>query len=278
MNSKSLTEMPPGCLDHCLESLTSLEIYANALTKLEAGVIGGCKNLKLLNAFNNKIKKLPADIGGLGELEELNFAANQLMMTADNHFTELKKCKILNLYDNRLVRMGNLSPLANLEELRLSGNSLEEMPTIASMPNLTILEIHKNRIAEVPDDWFTKTPALQRLDIHANMLKTALPASLLQCKELVGLQVHENKDLPSLPDGDWPEGLEALFLQETKLTDLPSGLVNMQKLKRVNVDKLALSAEAKKLEAAMRKLTLDTEGGIFWTSSGERLEQAKGHK
>lgn len=173
--------------------------------------------------------------------------------------------------------MGNLSPLIALEELRLNGNNLEEMPTISSMPNLTILEIHKNRITAVPDDWFTKTPALQRCDIHANML-SALPASVLTCKDLVGLQLHENTKLASLPNGDWPESLEALFLQETMVTELPSGLSNVKALKRVNVEKLALDDASAKVEEAMRKLTLQKEGGIFWTSKGEKLEQAKGAK
>ena len=68
-------------------------------------------------------------------LEEVNVAANKMMMTQDANFTSWSSVKILSLYDNNLVRMGSLAPLVNLEELRISGNNLEDMPTTATFDN-----------------------------------------------------------------------------------------------------------------------------------------------
>ena len=45
-----------------------------------------------------------------------------------------------------------------------AGNNLEEMPAFSGEGPyaLEILEIHKNRVATIPDDYFTKLPALKR--------------------------------------------------------------------------------------------------------------------
>ena len=143
-----------------------------------------------LNFFNNQIRKLPASIGELSCLEEVNFSSNKLMMTADAMFASWATVKVLNMYENNLVRFGSLAPLVALEELRLNGNNLEEMPTLGkSHPELSIIEIHKNRVAKISDDYFTSTPALTRLSIWGNQLES-FPSSICGCDYLLGLQVR----------------------------------------------------------------------------------------
>lgn len=285
LHGNSLATLDVNLFDKCQESLTQLDLYGNKpLKELPAGVLGGLKGLTVLNAFNCVLKKLPADIGGLEALEEVNFAANKLMMTTDAHFLMWRNVKVLNMYDNNLVRMGSLAPLVALEELRISGNNLEEMPALCADCPITIYEIHKNRVAKIDDEYFKATPKLSRLSIWGNAL-TELPASLLQCADLVGVQAQE-MPLASLPSGAWPAGLETLFVQDkldapiSKLTKLPKELAACQKLKRVNLGGLQLDADAAKIETAMRALVLSTSSGdgIFWNSKNERLEQAKGHK
>ena len=280
LNGNSLATLGVGLFDKCSESLTQLDLYGNKpLKELPAGVLGGLKSLTVLNAFNCMLKKLPADIGGLAVLEEVNVAANKLMMTTDAHFLMWSSVRVLNIYDNNLVRMGSLAPLVALEELRISGNNLEEMPALCASCPITIYEIHKNRIAKMDDAYFKATPKLSRLSIWGNLL-TALPSSLLECHELVGVQAHEMQ-LASLPSGTWPAGLETLFVQENKnLTKLPKELATCKKLKRVNLGQLQLDADAANVELAMRATVLSASSGdgIFWSAKGERLEQAKGQK
>ena len=256
LNGNSLATLGVGLFDKCSESLTQLDLYGN-----------------------KPLKKLPADIGGLAVLEEVNVAANKLMMTTDAHFLMWSSVRVLNIYDNNLVRMGSLAPLVALEELRISGNNLEEMPALCASCPITIYEIHKNRIAKMDDAYFKATPKLSRLSIWGNLL-TALPSSLLECHELVGVQAHEMQ-LASLPSGTWPAGLETLFVQENKnLTKLPKELATCKKLKRVNLGQLQLDADAANVELAMRATVLSASSGdgIFWSAKGERLEQAKGQK
>ena len=40
--------------------------------------LGKCTQLREVNFFNNKIKKIPANWSDLTELEDVNFAANKL--------------------------------------------------------------------------------------------------------------------------------------------------------------------------------------------------------
>jgi Leucine-rich repeat (LRR) protein len=250
--------------------LTQLNLYANKLKAIPDGLLGNLTKLKVLNCFNNQIKKLPGDIGGLAKLVEVNFAANKLMMTDDAKFTSWANVKVLNLYDNNLVRMGSLAPLVKLEELRMSGNQLEEMPVLCADCPVTILEIHKNRIASVADDYFTRTKKLERLSLWGNQL-TVLPGSLLACSALVGVQAHE-MPLASLPSGAWPSDLETLFVQETKLTSLPPALGTLSKLKRVNVGKLALDAPSAAIAEALGKQIATMKGGIFWGVDGVKVD------
>ena len=104
-------------------------------------------NLTELNLFNNLIKKLPPSIGDLAKLEEVNIAANKLMITTDAMFVKWSAVTVLNLYDNNLVRFGSLVNCVSLTELRLSGNALEALPTLSSHRSLKIFEMHKNRVS-----------------------------------------------------------------------------------------------------------------------------------
>ena len=266
-NSCALTGLPSE-----IEACTALEellVYANKIKDVPKEV-GKCEALTTLNFFNNQIKKLPVEIGALSNLDEVNVAANKLMMLTDAHFTaSWASVKILNLYDNNLVRMGSLAPLTGLEELRINGNNLEDLPTLSTHSKLKILEMHKNRFASAADDYFKATPALERLRIDGNMLK-ALPSSLLACGGLTILWAQENQ-LESLPAGAWPTKLETLFLQSNEsLTSLTPELKEAKALKRVNVTGLKLDEASMAIMKDVRMMCLTADGGMFWTVDGKK--------
>jgi len=265
-NGNGLTVLPAE-IANC-EALEKLLVYANQLKELPAKLP---PNISELNLFNNKLKKLPPTIGELTELEEVNLAANKLMMTTDAMFASWSKVTVLNMYDNNLVRFGSLAPLTALQELRLNGNNLEEMPALGTHKSLTIIEIHKNRIAAIPDDYFDATPALERLSVWGNML-SALSPSLCRCSKLVGIQAQDNK-IDSLPSGSWPATLETLFLQQNPLTTLPAELKACNALKRVNVSQLKLDGPGLEVAAALKDFCLKPgSDGIFWAPTGETMK------
>lgn len=261
-SDNALTEVPAS-----IGGATELEellLYKNKIKTVDKA-IGECKKLTTLNLFNNQIMKAPPEIGALCGIEELNIAANKLMMLADAHFSGLASCKILTLNDNRLVRMGSLEPLQNLEELRLYGNNLEEMPPMGKKPNLTRVEIHKNRIGSVPDAFFTDAPALEVFQINGNMLKT-LPSTICDCAALKNVQLQKNK-LEFLPESAWPSKIEALFMQENPdLKVLPAGLESISSLSRCNVGEAGPDSLVEKIKG----LCLEKKGnGKFWGADGK---------
>ena len=77
-------------------NLEELLLYKNKIKTVDPA-IGQLKKLKVLNLFNQGVlAKLPwAELGGLGELEELNLAANKIMMIPDAAFAGLSSLKIL---------------------------------------------------------------------------------------------------------------------------------------------------------------------------------------
>lgn len=287
-STNSLKALPDSIGD--LKNLKHLDANANELTALPASIAQCTKMEKLymyknkikempanlppqlteINFFNNQVRKLPASIGTLSCLEEVNFASNKLMMTADAMFTSWASVKVLNMYENNLVRFGSLAPLVALEELRLNGNNLEEMPALGSSHEaLTIIEIHKNRIKTIPDEYFASTPALTRFSIWGNLLE-ALPSSICSCSDLLGLQVQENQ-LKELPGGQpWPSKLETLFLQSNPLVKLPEELKKCSAMRRCNVSGLALEASGSAVADALKQLCMKADGGIFWAPDGKK--------
>jgi len=251
-----------------LRGLEDLQAYNNKLKNFD--VFPKLPALRVVNVYNNGIRKLPAEIGALRNLEEVNVAGNKLMALTDDHFRQWSRVTILNLYDNNLVRMGSLAPLAALEELRMHMNNLEAMPTLGpSHPKLTILEIHKNRIGTIADDYFCATPALERLSLWGNQLR-AVPPSLCACASLVGAQLQEN-ELTALPEGPWPASLETLFLDKNKITTLPVAFANCYALKRLNLTGLALDYNANHLAEYLKGNILRFPDGIFWGADGQKF-------
>lgn len=257
-------------------NLEELLLYKNSIKSVDPA-IGELKKLKTLNLFNNikgGLAKLPwKELGTLSALEELNLAANKMMMVPDPAFAALSSLKILSLNDNRLVRLGSLAPCAALEELRVYNNNLEEMPVIGKCENLTIIEINNNRVAKIPSDYFANTPALERLVASKNFIE-AVPASLASCSGLQFLQMQEQQEgkLAAFEEAAWGGlgKLETLFLQDNPNLAVPEAFGQCAALKRVNVGKAAPDA----LADIFKKLALNAPGGKYWDPATGKCEDS----
>ena len=270
LNSQGLTAFPDIGGDKIPLSCTKLEVYANKIKKVPPD-IKKLEALEVLNCFNNVIGlSLPDDLGELANLTEVNMAANKLAMLKDPVFKNWSKVEVLNLNDNNLSSMGSFAPMVALKEVRIYGNQLGALPTLAaSHPELEIFEAHKNRIEVIEDSFFLAVPALKRLSMWGNQLKT-VPDSILKCSTLVGVQLQTNPDLASIPQGTWPSTLETLFIQETKISALPKFTECKGNLKRVNITGVGIDDDlAKSLEA----MVLAEAGAIFWDRTGKQTRK-----
>ncbi|KAL1510730.1 hypothetical protein AB1Y20_007019 [Prymnesium parvum] len=264
-SANELTGLPTGISACTL--LEELHLYKNEIKDFPTE-IATLQQLKLLNLFNNKLRKIPDELGQLANLVEVNVAANKLMMISDAAFTNWSSVKILNLYDNNLVRLGSLAPLVCLHELRLYGNNLEDMPTLGPAKELEVLEVQKNRISKIEDNYFEQLPALKRLVASDNQL-TSFASSILKCSLLEQLQIQNNK-LLSLPGGaPWPTSLLTLFVQDnTSITHLPKELTGCSSLRRCNLTNLPLGNEASVTAEELKSICTSKKGGVFWDEHG----------
>lgn len=101
LSSKGLTSIPMNVFDQT--NLEELNVSNNSIGGAIQSQIGKLKNLKVLNASNNKMTGVPAEIGQLKNLEYLDLSYNQLAGLP--------------------YELGNLK---NLKKLILTGNNYSE--------------------------------------------------------------------------------------------------------------------------------------------------------
>ncbi len=133
----------------------------------------------------------------------------------------------LNVSNNQLTALPDLSPLTNLKELYVSRNQLTEFPNLSSLANLQSLDVEGNRLTTLPD--LSSFANLQRLDVSRNQL-TALP-DVSPLTNLEALYLDENR-LTALPNLSSLTQLIVLFACDNQITELPnlSSLANLQSL------------------------------------------------
>jgi hypothetical protein len=90
-----------------LKVLTTFLLYANHVTVLPDWV--GNMPLTELNAFNNRILKLPAGLGALRDCKEMNLAANVIMQLTPQSIESWKAVTVLNLYARRDTTRAHLT-------------------------------------------------------------------------------------------------------------------------------------------------------------------------
>jgi hypothetical protein len=131
LGNNRFDHVPPG-LFKC-SSLSHLDLSANQLTGIR---MGDWPRIHELNLQENRLKQLPAEIGGLQTLEYLRLAGNSLQSLPES-MRGMKTLRVLDLSHNDLAILpdvlnhstglrsvpfqGNLAPEERLEEARKGG-------------------------------------------------------------------------------------------------------------------------------------------------------------
>jgi len=214
---KTLKYLPPipegvtylNCNDNRLKklvlptSLQTLNCEGNLITNLQWLP----RNLLILNCSNNKLTSLPDLQSITPNLQKLFCGENKLTILPNLPIT----LTILNLYQNLVADLGDLSYLINLRELYCSRNKLSDS-NLQLLPNsLQILYCWNNNLTSLP----ILPNTLQQLDCEGNEL-TSLP-ELPTTLELLKCGCNEITSLPDLPNS-----LRTLFCSKNKLTSLPT--------------------------------------------------------
>ncbi|XP_005072859.1 leucine-rich repeat protein 1 [Mesocricetus auratus] len=142
------------------------------------------KNLRKLDLSHNCIKKLPATIGDLTHLQELNLNDNHLESFAVSfcQSTLQKTLQSLDLSKNKIKALPvQFCQLQELRNLNLSDNELIHLPfKIGQLTNLRFLSAARNKLTNLPCEF--KMLSLEYLDLFGNTFEKpgALPIVKLQ--------------------------------------------------------------------------------------------------
>ena len=166
--------------------------------------LGGLANLEGLSLGNNELSgPIPAELGGLAELAVLSLASNELTGPIPAELGGLANLERLYLYSNQLLGPipAELGGLANLQDLSLGNNELTgPIPAeLGGLANLKGLWLHSNQLSGPIPAELGGLANLQDLNLGNNELTGPIPAELGGLANLERLYLWFNQFSGTVP-------------------------------------------------------------------------------
>ena len=133
---------------------------------------------------------------GLGFLELLSVSYNDIMDIADGAFSDMRRCKKLDLGKNELtyIKKEMFEELESLWYLRLSYNKISNIDgTFEHIPQCTELYLYQNELGHVRADAFEKLQQLIKLGLGNNRIVDIEPGTFTKQTKLKILYLHRNR-------------------------------------------------------------------------------------
>lgn len=171
-----------------LNALNYLEISDTTLTEVP-DQISQLKNLINLALHRNHIEKVGAFFNELPKMKFFDISFNQLAYLPET--LVLEPVHTLNLSNNKLCLLGEMSSAVNLSILHIEHNQLERLPEgLENIPHLLEIHASNNLLNSLPENIDT-FPTLKLLDVSENKLQN-VPGSLSKCQRMKTLKLEGN--------------------------------------------------------------------------------------
>lgn len=190
--------------------------------------------------------EIPAGIGNLSLLENLELSQNKLTGEIPSEIVNLKKLWQLELHENSLtgklpVGLGNLTGLRKFDA---SINDLEgDLMELRFLTNLQSLQLFENRFSgRIPEE-FGYFKDLVGLSLYQNKLTGSLPQRIGSWAALIFIDVSENFLTGPIPPDMCKQGnlIDLLMLQNNFTGGIPESYTKCRSLNRFRVNNNSLS-------------------------------------
>lgn len=165
-----------------LQNLEKIDFHAGMLERLPAS-IGSLKHLSDLNAQSNLLCEIPSTVGDAVALRRINLQDNSLT-AIPTEIGRLKKLVSLNLSWNRLSSLPpSIGELTALQRLYLRGNALQSVPSdLGRLIKLRDLALGGNdQLMSIPHEIFA-LPALMFFDVTGPFAKKVPAEFVAACR------------------------------------------------------------------------------------------------
>ncbi|ODV62197.1 leucine-rich repeat domain-containing protein [Ascoidea rubescens DSM 1968] len=146
---------------------------------------------------------------------------------------QLKNLEYLNLYNNKIRKIENLSNLSNLRKLNLSYNYLTQIENLPDNENLAYLDLHYNTINAIKN--LNNCPALKELDLSQNVIRRI--SNINKLNKLKVLKLNSNHitefDLNCFENLSSLKNLNLSYNKISKITNLND--INIPSIKNLNL-------------------------------------------
>lgn len=156
-----------------------------------SGVTATSAVVTQLRLWSLSITSLPASIGNLTNLFDLQLGDNQLTSLPAS-IGNLTNVRSLGLWGNQLTSLpSEIGDLTGLQELDVDDNQLTSLPTeIENLTALTLLSLGSNQLTTLPLSLWDLTD-LQNLNLNGNrMPDTTLPAAMMNLTSLTAFSIR----------------------------------------------------------------------------------------
>ena len=203
--------------------------------------IGDGKRIRTLFLRGRNLSSIPASIGNLTFLWEIDAGANPLD-SLPHTIEDLPLLSHLFLDRTPLRKLPEaVCRCLGLKWLKCSNSGIRDLPpALVSLTRLNVLDMSGDSLDSVPSILFRLT-SLRELSLARNHL-THIPASIGECPSLEILHLDDNI-LDSLPDAiAGLSRLRIIYAYRNNLTYLPDSIGKLEKLERLELQENRLSA------------------------------------
>ncbi|PKA64504.1 Systemin receptor SR160 [Apostasia shenzhenica] len=236
-------------------TLETLDLSFNKISAAEdiRRILGSGPVLRYLDLSSNAISGVISSgvIGDCRKLSVLNLSSNHLAGTISEDLASCSALEIINLSNNNFsgdIPFETLSRFAGLKILQLSFNNLSgELPKI--IPNLTKLEfldLSSNALSRfIPPSLCQNSlsSSLKELHLQNNLFVGPVPATLMNCSELVSVDLSFNYLTGRIPSsiGSLSRLCDLIMWQNVLEGEIPGELGQIPTLENLILDNNGLT-------------------------------------